>query len=181
MSWRRPLKLRMPAERRDSMVQKVMKEMIAYYAGDPARIQHFLKVYEFSRMIGRAEGLDDGIQLTLELAALVHDIGIRPSEAIYGDCKGPHQEELGPAEVKKMLEPLGVEPKRIERIMYLVGHHHTYKNIEGMDYQILVEADFLVNLHEEGVKKEAVLAARRNIFRTETGTWILNTMFGLEE
>ena len=115
------------------MVQKVMKEMIAYYAGDPARIQHFLKVYEFSRMIGLAEGLDGDLQMTLELSALVHDIGIRPSEAIYGDCKGPHQEELGPAEVKKMLEPLGVEPERIERIMYLVGHHHTYKNIEGMD------------------------------------------------
>lgn len=175
------MKLRMPAERRDGMVQKVMKEMIAYYAGDPARIQHFLKVYEFSRMIGLAEGLDGDLQVTLELAALVHDIGIRPSEAIYGDCKGPHQEELGPAEVKRMLEPLGVELERIERIMYLVGHHHTYKNIEGMDYQILVEADFLVNLHEEGVKKEAVLAARRNIFRTETGAWILNTMFGMEE
>lgn len=175
------MKLRMPAERRDGMVQKVMKEMIAYYAGDPARIQHFLKVYEFSRMIGLAEGIDGDLQVTLELAALVHDIGIRPSEAIYGDCKGPHQEELGPAEVKRMLEPLGVELERIERIMYLVGHHHTYKNIEGMDYQILVEADFLVNLHEEGVKKEAVLAARRNIFRTETGAWILNTMFGMEE
>ena len=135
------------------MVQKVMKEMIAYYAGDPARIQHFLKVYEFSRMIGLTEDLDSDLQLTLELAALVHDIGIRSSEAIYGDCKGPHQEELGPAEVKKMLEPLGVEPERIDRIMYLVGHHHTYKNIEGMDYQILVEADFLVNLYEEGVKR----------------------------
>ena len=163
------------------MVQKVMKEMIAYYAGDPARIQHFLKVYEFSRMIGLAEGLDGNQQLTLELAALVHDIGIRPSEAIYGDCKGPHQEELGPAEVQKMLKPLGVDQERIERIMYLVGHHHTYKNIEGMDYQILVEADFLVNLYEEGVKKEASLAARKNIFRTKTGIWALNTMFDLEE
>ena len=66
-------------------------------------------------------------------------------------------------------------------LYYLVGHHHTYKNIEGMDYQILVEADFLVNLYEEGVKKEAALAARENIFRTKTGVWTLNTMFGLEE
>ena len=162
------------------MVQKVMKEMVAYYAKDPARIQHFLKVYEFSRMIGLEEGLDSDLQLTQELAALVHDIGIRPSEALYGDCKGPHQEELGPAEVQKMLGPLGVERERIERIMYLVGHHHTYNHIEGMDYQILVEADFLVNLYEEGVKTEAALAARRNIFRTKTGIWILNTMFGLE-
>ena len=161
------------------MVQKVMKEMIAYYAGDPARIQHFLKVYEFSRMIGLEENLESDMQLTLELAALVHDIGIRPSEAIYGDCKGPHQEELGPTEVKKMLEPLGVEPERIDRIMYLVGHHHTYKNIEGMDYQILVEADFLVNLYEDGCGRAAVQAAYENIFRTESGRKVCETMYGL--
>ena len=80
-----------------------------------------------------------------------------------------------------MLKPQGVEQERKERIMYLVGHHHTYKNIEGMDYQILVEADPLVNLYEENVKTEAVLAARKNIFRTKTGIWALNTMFGLEE
>ena len=94
---------------------------------------------------------------------------------------GEGYDEETKAEVKKMLEPLGVEPERIERIMYLVGHHHTYKNIEGMDYQILVEADFLVNLYEEGVKKEAAMAARANIFRTKKGIWTLNTMFGLEE
>ena len=162
-------------------IDALTAEMISYFSGDAKRIQHFLKVYEFSRMIGLEENLESDMQLTLELAALVHDIGIRPSEAIYGDCKGPHQEELGPAEVKKMLEPLGVEPERIDRIMYLVGHHHTYKNIEGMDYQILVEADFLVNLYEEGVKKEAALAARKNIFRTKTGIWTLNTMFCLQE
>ena len=50
-----------------------------------------------------------------------------------------------------------------------------------MDYQILVEADFLVNLYEEGVKMEAALAARKNIFRTKTGSWTLNTMFCLQE
>ena len=33
-----------------------------------------------------------------------------------------------------------------ERVAYLIGHHHTYDKIEGMDYQILVEADFLVNI-----------------------------------
>ena len=34
----------------------------------------------------------------------------------------------------------------IRRVEYLVGHHHTYKDIDGLDYQILVEADFLVNI-----------------------------------
>lgn len=51
-------------------------------------------------------------------------------------------------------------PKVTERVSYLVGHHHTYDHIDGMDYQILVEADFLVNFNEnvnEGMEVENVL------------------------
>ena len=45
---------------------------------------------------------------------------------------------------------LGFAENVIERVCYLIGHHHTYTGIEGRDYQILVEADFLVNLYEDG-------------------------------
>lgn len=65
----------------------------------------------------------------------------------------------------------------MERICYLVGHHHTYKDMDGMDYRILVEADFLVNLYENNVKYKAILASDENIFQTETGRTILKTMF----
>ena len=44
-----------------------------------------------------------------------------------------------------MLEELEFDETDIEQICYLVGHHHTYTNIEGIDYQILVEIDFLKN------------------------------------
>lgn len=43
-------------------------------------------------------------------------------------------------------------PKVAERVSYLVGHHHTYDHIDGMDYQILVEVDFLVNFNENGTE-----------------------------
>ncbi len=49
----------------------------------------------------------------------------------------------------------------IRRVSYLVGHHHTYTEIDGMDYQLLVEADFLVNLFEEGALPET----REDVFR----------------
>ena len=65
----------------------------------------------------------------------------------------------------------------IARVCYLVGHHHTYDGIDGMDYQILVESDFLVNLYEDGVSGEAVERAGEKIFRTKSGTDILETMF----
>ena len=55
--------------------------------------------------------------------------------------------------------------------------HHTYDEIDGLDYQILIEADFLVNLHESGERYSALLAAQKNIFRTETGRGMLTEMF----
>ena len=61
----------------------------------------------------------------------------------------------------------------------MIAHHHTYHNIDGLDYQILVEADFLVNLFEDNLSKEAALNAYQNIFKTETGKWICKEMFTL--
>ena len=57
---------------------------------------------------------------------------------------------------------------------YLVGHHHTYKDIDGLDYQILVEADFLVNYFEDGLDKEHIKKSAEKIFKTETGKKIVN-------
>ena len=68
---------------------------------------------------------------------------------------------------------------RADRVAYLVGHHHTYTNIDGMDYQILVEADFLVNLYEDSVPKAAAQNALDKIFKTQTGKTICKEMFAL--
>ena len=76
-------------------IDQVMLAMIDYYAGDPKRIQHFIKVYEFSRLIGQEERLEDSQQFILEVAALVHDIGIRFAEEKYGNCNGKLQEQEG--------------------------------------------------------------------------------------
>ena len=65
----------------------------------------------------------------------------------------------------------------IERVSYLVGHHHTYHDIEGMDYQILVEADFLVNIYEGDMQQSEIVSVREKIFRTRTGKELLDTMF----
>ena len=83
--------------------------------------------------------------------------------------------------VRGMLGKLGFDPSIIDRAAYVVSHHHTYNGIDGPDYQILVEADFLVNLFEEDEPREAVEAACRNIFKTETGRKLLEQMFLAEQ
>ena len=127
-------------------IQQLFYSMITYMAGDPRRIQHFVKVHAYSRLIGSSEELDEHTLLILEAAALMHDIGIREGERLYQRNDGQIQEQLGPAEAAKLLKDLNFPEQDRERICYLIGHHHTYDTIDGMDYQILVEADFLVNL-----------------------------------
>lgn len=156
-------------------------DMIAYYDGDPKRIQHFTKVHSYARLIGIGEELDDASLFILEAAAYTHDIGIRVAEEKYGRRDGKLQEQEGPIIAQKMLSQLGFENYIVERICFLIGHHHTYDNIDGLDYQILVEADFLVNLYEDDAGNRAIDKAYKRIFKTETGKKIFRLMFGYEE
>jgi hypothetical protein len=61
----------------------------------------------------------------------------------------------------------------------LIGHHHTYTNVDGIDYQILIEADFLVNFLEDNVAEDGIMKAYNNIFKTETGKKICREMFSI--
>lgn len=163
-------------------IARLAEAMTAYDHGDARRIQHFIKVHDFAAAIGRIEQVGEPTLDILEAAALVHDIGIHLSEQKYGSSAGKYQELEGPAEARKLLGSVGgFSAGEIDRICFLVGHHHTYTGIDGIDYQILVEADFLVNIYEDGLDKKAALAARGNIFRTEAGIRLLNAMFDLEK
>ena len=151
-------------------IDRLYMEMIRYYQGDPKHIQHFVKVHSFSRLIGQGEGLDEDTMYILEAAAKV---GMEK----YGRSDGKTQEAEGPAAAREMLTHLGFKEQVIRRVEYLVGHHHTYKDIDGLDYQILVEADFLVNYFENGLDKEHIKKSAEKIFKTETGKKIVKEMF----
>ena len=163
-------------------IEELALAIIDYNNGDPRRIQHTTKVHAYASLIGRHEGLDEETLFILESAALVHDIGIRASEQKYGYQNGKLQEQEGPAVAREMLTKIGgYTDQQIERICWLVAHHHTYHVCEDLDYQILIEADFLVNLFEDNESMNAISAVRRNIFRTESGTRMLETMFEINE
>lgn len=145
------------------------------------RIQHFCKVHSYAKLIAQMEGIDADTLFILEAAALTHDIGIHYCEEKYGSCNGKLQEKEGPVIAKKLLGALHFEERVSERVQYLIAHHHTYDNIEGMDYQILVEADFLVNLYEDGLSMEKIERVYQNIFRTEAGKKVCREMYGIAE
>ena len=160
-----------------NMLNKLHMAMIELYNGDSRRIHLFCKVHSYARLIAQMENVDYKTLFIIETAALTHDIGIHTCEEKYGECGGRLQEKEGPALAKELLERLGFETDISERVQYLIAHHHTYSNIDGIDYQILVEADFLVNMYEDGVSKDAVLKAYNNIFKTKYGKYICKDMF----
>ncbi|NRY80247.1 HD superfamily phosphohydrolase YqeK [Clostridium beijerinckii] len=61
-------------------ISTIINEMIKYYAKDPRRVNHFLKVFSFAKSIGELENIDKKTQEILEVAAVMHDIGIKVSE-----------------------------------------------------------------------------------------------------
>ena len=111
---------------KELILANLMRAMIKYDGGDAPRIQHFVKVHDFARMIAIAEGMTGEDLFVLEAAAILHDVGIHVSEARYGNCNGKHQEELGPDEARKVLSEVdGFTAAQIERICWLIAHHHT--------------------------------------------------------
>lgn len=160
-------------------IQTILLEMCAFFGKDIKRVNHLLKVYAFAQMIGKARGLDDRTQQIVEVAAAVHDIGIKESERKYGSSAGKYQEKEGPPLAKELLSSLGCDPQVIQRVCYLVAHHHTYDAVDGMDYRILLEADFLVNAFEDGLSEYALYQAKRKIFRTDAGKVLLKDLYGV--
>jgi HD superfamily phosphodiesterase len=151
--------------------------MTEYEQGVPSRVGHFLKVYGYAKTIGEAEGLSPETRFTLETTAIVHDIGIKPSLAKYGNSGGKNQEREGGAVARETLQKLGFQPEVIDRVVFLGERHHTYVGVDGLDYQILLEADFLVNMLEEEMSKEAIKSAYTKIFKTETGKRLCQLMY----
>lgn len=158
-------------------IEKLAALAVAYDAGDPRRVQHLMKVYAYSRLIGRSEGLDARTQNILEAAAILHDIGIHEAERKHGSNGGKWQEIEGPAVAAPLLAQVGADADESARVQWLIAHHHTYDAGEDTDFRILLEADFLVNADEDGLPRESILAARERLFRTGSGRALLDDIF----
>lgn len=158
-------------------IGKVINAMIGYYSGDPHQINHLLKVYGFAKTIGEGQSLDEDIKEILEVAAVMHDVGIKNSIKKYNDGSGNYQQIEGPPEARKLLEGMNYESKLIDRVCWLIAHHHTYDNIEGVDYQILVEADFLVNIYENKMSPDNIHSIYNKIFKTTSGKKIFRDLY----
>ncbi len=161
----------------NSTTSIVVEKMIKYFGDDVLRINHALKVYGFAYCIARNEKLSDNDIFIVDIVALLHDIGIVEAERKYNSSNGTYQEIEGPAVALNLLSSEIIDDKTLERICFIIGNHHSYLKIDRLDFQVIVEADFLVNIYEEEMSKHSIESVRDKYFKTKTGISILESIY----
>ena len=161
----------------DRQIAKVAQAMMERNRGDIRRIEHSLKVYGWALQLGINESIDEKTLEILEITALLHDIGIHVAEKKYGHSTSQYQELEGPQVAREILTTLGYAPDVVDRVCYIISKHHTFTAIDNIDFQLLVEADFLVNSTEDPLKENQIINFARNIFKTESGLICLKLLF----
>ena len=152
---------------------KLIRDMIAFDQGSTHDVEHFLKVYAYARTIGKLTGLDEETQRILEIASIVHDIACPLCREKYGRADGRLQEQESEPILRQFLAGYDLPEKVLERVIFLVCHHHTITGVDGLDWRILLEADFLVNAQENGMTAQQMDSAGEKFFRTEAGCEML--------
>jgi HD superfamily phosphodiesterase len=158
------------------MTDRIIEKMIRYFGTDIRRINHALKVYGFASCIARRENLSDNETRIVDIVAVLHDIGIHEAEKKYNSTSGKYQEKEGPEIARNILSDEEIDIETINRICFIIGNHHSYQKIDGLDFQIIVEADFLVNFFEDEMPKHSIESVR-TYFNTKTGISMIDSIY----
>jgi HD superfamily phosphodiesterase len=131
---------------------KVLLDALEEYFGDDVkRINHAKRVMRFAEELLEKEKADRDIVIP---ASILHDIGIKVAEQKYGSAAARYQEKEGPSVARKILFKCGFGKEAIDEICGIIGHHHSPGKINTLNFKVLYDADWLVNLGEEFKAKE---------------------------
>ena len=81
--------------------------------------------------------------------------------------------------MRDVLRGSGMTDEQIGRVAFLVEHHHSFTGVDGPDWQILLEADFLANAAESGYSRGKIENFLRRVCKTESGARLIRTVFCL--
>ncbi|MGQ9777754.1 MAG: HD domain-containing protein [Thermodesulfobacteriota bacterium] len=161
------IKMKTKEEKNNRLRGRIAQEMRRYFGNDLKRINHALKVAQYAEEILKIEG---GNPLVVLGAAYLHDIGIKRAEEKYGSSAAEYQEKEGPEIAREILMKLNVQRGIIEEICDIISHHHHPRPKETLNFQILYEADLLVNFEEGSFKNKDLFSEMiDNHFKTQTG------------
>lgn len=159
-----------------SLADELIDAVKTEFGDDWKRIGHAFSVLENAERILRREG---GRPRVVIAAALLHDIGIHQAERKHGSAAPRHQELEGPPVARRILETAGVDKPTIDEICDIVGSHHSAGKTNTLEFRIIWDADWLVNLPEvfPGRSAEELGAIIDGTFKTETGKALAHARF----
>jgi putative nucleotidyltransferase with HDIG domain len=158
------------------MRDELINEMKNYFNEDERRIEHALAVLNYAEQIQNTEG---GDQLVIRAAAIFHDIGIHEAERKYGSTAGRYQEIEGPPIAESILKKYNIPAEVIKHICRIIANHHSAKDIDTIEFRIIWDADWLVNMSLDfrNAKKEELKKIINKVFRTDDGNKIAKNLF----
>ncbi|MFA4905983.1 MAG: HD domain-containing protein [Candidatus Margulisiibacteriota bacterium] len=149
------------------MKERLLQEMENYFGWDEKRKDHARRVLGYAEQMLKKEGGDREVVVA---AAILHDIGIHVAEKKHGSPAGKYQEIEGPPIAKGILSKLRFPVDKIDEVLKIIAHHHS-GGIETINFKIIWDADWLVNIPDEVglADKEKLKNILEKVFSTKTG------------
>ena len=157
------------------LIEAIRQEMEQYFGQDIRRINHALNVLRYARAINAELSADP---LTVEIAAILHDIGIHEAERKYHSAAGNYQEMEGPPIARVILAGYSIPAATVDHICRIIANHHCAREIDTPEFRVVWDADWLVNIPDEfDLGDQAKMCSLLNVFKTAAGRRLAETQF----
>ncbi len=161
------------AQKQDLLKERVAIEMKRYFDNDFKRIGHAGRVArlvkEIGTMIADRDEHQDFNPAVAGIASYLHDIGIKEAEKKFDSSAPKYQHQEGPPVAREILTELGANEGIIEEVCDIIGHHHSPRPDETINFKVLYDADLIVNLEEK--QKEAP-SSQEHLEKIVTGSFL---------
>ena len=163
-------------------IEIVIDEMKIVFQEAIYGIEHTLRVLKYAEDIMKGENISTIDRELVSIVAILHDIGAIEAQRKYGSMDAIYQEQEGPLIARDILERIGYDAIKTDRICYIIGNHHSPSQIDGLDFQIQWEADLLDNMeYTEASKDKGDLKKKIDLnFKTNTGRTLAYGKFNIE-
>jgi HD superfamily phosphodiesterase len=132
----------------DDLTGKLIIQLVQHFEDDARRIQHAVRVLHHALTL--LDSRDDCDKAVVVASAILHDVGIKPAEEEYGYNNGPLQEEYGPPVAEAILKRIDFPDSSRQRVLDIIGNHHSAPRFDYPELALLREADQIVNRMEAG-------------------------------
>ncbi|MDY0190304.1 MAG: HD domain-containing protein [Desulfuromonas sp.] len=122
---------------------QLIKILVDFFGNDYRRIAHAIEVLKYAEItMQQSQPVDEEIVIA---SAILHDIGIKQSEAELGYNNGKTQELYGPPIASDILQSIEFPADKITQVTQIIGNHHSPSRYNYPELAILKTADRIVN------------------------------------